>query len=70
MVRKEAYDMENIQRIVDSGVCTGCGACMACEHLRMERSPLGFDVPVADEGCIRCGKCVEACVFDSLREDD
>ena len=62
--------MENIQRIVASGICTGCGACMSCEHLHMERSPLGFDVPVADEGCARCGKCVEACIFDPLREDN
>ena len=62
--------MENIKRIVDSGVCTGCGACMGCEHLRLERDPLGFDVPVADEGCTRCGKCVSACIFDPLRDDD
>ena len=43
---------------------------LGCEHLQLVRSPLGFDVPVADEGCTRCGKCVQACVFDPLREDD
>ena len=62
--------MENIKRIVDSGMCTGCGACMDCEHLRLEHSTLGFDVPVADEDCTKCGKCVSACIFDPLREDD
>lgn len=67
---KEAYLMDNVKRIVDSGVCTGCGACLGCEHLRLERSPLGFDVPAPDDGCIRCGKCVAACVFDPLREDN
>ena len=62
--------MENIKRIVDAGICVGCGACMGCEHLHLVRSPLGFDVPVADEACTLCGKCVEACTFDPLREDD
>lgn len=62
--------MDNVRRIVDAGVCTGCGACLGCEHLRLERSPLGFDVPAPDENCTQCGKCVEACIFDPLREDD
>ena len=62
--------MENIKRIVDAGICVGCGACTGCEHLHLTCSPLGFDVPVADEGCTGCGQCVEACSFDPLREDD
>lgn len=62
--------MDNITRITALGMCTGCGACLNCEHLHLEHSPLGFDIPVPDEGCTHCGKCVKACVFDPEREDD
>ena len=62
--------MDNITRITDLGMCTACGACLKCEHLHLERSPLGVDFPVPDEGCTRCGKCVKACIFDPEREDD
>jgi len=62
--------MDNIRRIVESGMCTGCGACLGCEHLTLKRSPLGFNVPVPDGQCVHCGKCVETCVFDPLREDE
>ena len=62
--------MDNVKRIVDAGVCVGCGACLGCEHLRLTRSPLGFDVPEPDEGCTGCGRRVAACCFDPLREDD
>lgn len=62
--------MDNITRITALGLCTGCGACLNCEHLHPERSPLGFDIPVPDEGCTRCGKCVKVCIFDPDREDD
>ena len=47
--------MDNITRITALGMCTGCGACMNCEHLHLERSLLGFDIPVPDDGCTRCG---------------
>lgn len=62
--------MDNVKRIVDAGVCVGCGACLGCEHLRLTRSPLGFDVPEPVEGCTGCGRCVAACCFDPLREDE
>ena len=62
--------MDNVKRIVDAGVCVGCGACLGYEHLRLTRSPLGFDVPEPDEGCTGCGRCVAACCFDPLREDE
>lgn len=62
--------MENVNRITRNGICTGCGACLGCEHLHMQAGPLGFDVPVPDEGCTHCGKCADACVFDPEREDD
>lgn len=61
--------MNNIMRIVESGVCTGCGACNGCEHLRFEEGPLGFPMPRIDQNCTGCGACVSRCSFDPLRED-
>ena len=57
--------MDNITRITALGMCTGCGACLNCEHLHLERSSLGFDIPVPDEGCTRCGT-QRACVMQAL----
>jgi len=62
--------MENVSKIVRMGICVGCGACAGCEHIRFERCELGFDVPVVDAGCLRCGKCLAACSFDPDIEDE
>ncbi len=62
--------VDNVNRIVQAGVCTGCGACAGCRHLVFQQGPLGFQVPVIDQDCTHCGKCVAACIFDPLREDD
>ena len=62
--------MNNITRIVDSGVCTGCGACNSCEHISFEENKYGFYNPVADDECNGCGKCVMKCIYDPNREDD
>ncbi len=62
--------MDNVARIVQMGVCTGCGLCGGCEHLLFEKGPLGFPVPKVDESCISCGTCVSKCIFAPLREDD
>ena len=51
--------MNNIMRIVDSGVCTGCSACGFCEHISFRQNPFGFYSPVVDDKCNNCGKCVE-----------
>ncbi len=62
--------MENITKIVQLGICTGCGACFGCKHIRPERNSLGFDSPVVDDGCEHCGKCLANCCFDPEAGDD
>ncbi len=62
--------MNNIMRIVDSGVCTGCQACSFCEHISFMQNECGFYSPVVDDKCINCGKCVEECIYDPNREND
>ena len=61
---------ENVSRVVKSGVCTGCGACAGCVHLTLEMGPMGFPMPVIDEACERCGRCLSQCIYDPEREDD
>lgn len=61
--------MNNIMRIVNSGVCTGCSACSFCEHISFVRNKYGF-TPIVDDNCNNCGKCVEECVYDPYREND
>ena len=60
---------DTVARIVNSGICTGCGACAGCRHITMRTGELGFPVPVIDEGCERCGQCLGQCIYDPERED-
>lgn len=60
----------NVSRVVESGICTGCGACAGCRHLILAVGPLGFPVPVIDEACEHCGKCLGQCIYDPERDDD
>ena len=62
--------MNNIMRIVNLGVCTGCSACNCCEHITFMQNQNGFCSPVVDDKCDNCGKCVEQCIYDPDREDD
>ena len=62
--------MNNVMRIVNAGVCTGCNACSSCEHITFEWNQYGFYSPVVDDKCDNCGKCVEKCVYDPDREND
>ena len=62
--------MDNITRIVQMGVYTGCGACSSCKHIQFTRNSLGFDSPIVDDECEHCGKCIANCCFDPLKEDD
>ena len=61
--------MNNIMRVVQLGVCTGCNACSFCEHISFVKNQYSFYVPVVDEKCNDCGKCLEECVFDPYKED-
>ena len=62
--------MNNITRIVDAGVCTGCNACNFCKHISFIQNQYGFYSPVVDDKCNNCGKCVEECIYNPSREND
>lgn len=62
--------MNNITRIVNTGICTGCGACNLCKHITFKENEHGFYSPIIDEDCTECGNCVRACIYDPRRTDD
>lgn len=51
----------------DPGICCGCTACMTVcpvNAITMQTDDNGFLRPViAEEKCLRCGKCLGACAF-------
>lgn len=61
--------MDNVRRIVDSGMCTGCSACDICENISFSNGPQGFPVPMVHENCIGCGRCLTMCICDPERDD-
>ena len=63
-------DMDNVNCIVQAGMCTGCGACNVCNHITFGVGSLGFPVPIIGEDCIHCRKCLSMCIFDPSRDDD
>lgn len=62
--------LNNVARVVENGLCTGCGACAGCQHLRLVQGPLGFPAPEIDEGCANCGQCLAHCLYDPERDDE
>ncbi len=59
--------------VPDKSSCCGCGACYAvCPVGAIEMKPdqEGFLYPEVDpERCVRCHKCVQACVFKRDRAE-
>ena len=62
--------MNNISRIVNSGVCTGCNACNDCEHITFIKNQYGFYSPVVDDKCNNCGQCLKECIYDPDRDEN
>ena len=62
--------MNNVTRIVESGVCTGCNACNVCEHITFQLNKYGFYSPVVDDKCDGCGRCVKECIYDPEWEEE
>jgi len=56
--------MKNVQKVVDSGRCIGCGACYSsCDKGYIEYKQdggLGFPVPQV-KNCDGCKKCIQVC---------
>lgn len=68
--QRKGVSMDNIMRIVQTGVCTGCQACAFCGHISFVKNTLGFYAPVVDDQCTHCGQCVAACIYDLNRQAD
>ena len=62
--------MNNITKIVNQGICTGCGACNICEHIKFQKNSNGFLAPTVDDTCVNCGKCVAHCIYDPDQETE
>lgn len=63
---KEEVDMgNNIKKVVDQGLCTGCGTCKSiCSYdaIYMGKNISGFVIPIIDEEkCINCDMCLQSC---------
>ena len=54
--------MDNITKVVVSGLCTGCRACN-CEHIVFVKNDNGFPSPVVDNNCTNCGECLKQCIY-------
>ncbi len=57
--------MKNIKKILDKGICSGCGACgYACSvnAIHFEQDENGFLCPTINYSkCVDCGKCINIC---------
>lgn len=65
----ENATMNNVKKIVELGMCVGCGSCCVCEHIVFKNNSFGVPVPEINEGCTNCGKCLGECIYDPDYED-
>lgn len=61
--------MDNITKVVQAGMCVGCGSCNHCEHITFVENELGFLAPVVDDKCKHCGNCLSECIYNPDNED-
>ena len=66
--RKDLLFMNNVMKIVEMGMCTGCGIC-SCEHITFQTNVLGFPAPVVEDKCSHCGQCLAACIYNPVIEE-
>jgi ferredoxin len=50
--------------VVDSGKCTGCGACV--ESCPVEAISMDEKAKVDPETCVDCGACVDECPVEAI----
>lgn len=61
--------MNNITKIVDTGICVGCGECRICEHISFKNNRYGVPTPIVDVACTNCGECLNQCHYNPDNED-
>lgn len=60
--------INSIMKIVELGLCVGCCEC-ECEHILFKENQNGFPVPVVDEKCTDCGRCLSQCIYNPENDD-
>ncbi len=60
--------MNNVMKIVNLGMCVGCCNC-DCEHITFKENKNRIPIPVVDDTCTNCGKCLSQCIYDPDRDD-
>lgn len=64
--------MHTINKIVNSGKCTGCAACVnvcARHSIKMMPDDEGFYYPKILSNCVNCGSCLKVCPISQKRID-
>jgi heterodisulfide reductase subunit A len=66
------FQLNNVEDVIELGLCTGCMACIGCcPHgaLETKTGRFGFPVPVRPESCDDCGTCLGECPMIAIEDD-